>query len=176
MKTVPQEIRWTIAMSPIGQVLVGVSDRGVCAVLIGDGEAALLGDLRQRFPASDLRPDGECRAAAAEVVGLIERPAEPVRVSVDLRGTEFQQAVWACLRRIPSGETITYSELAARVGRPRAVRAAAAACAANPVAILVPCHRVVGRSGALTGYRWGVERKRRLLEGELIVEKLTIDN
>ena len=165
----PQEIRWAIARSYVGEVLVGLSDRGVCAVLIGEDEAALLEELRQRFPHSSLRHDAGCRTAA-DVAGLIERPAQPVPVSVDLRGTAFQQAVWNSLRQIPSGETITYTELAARVGRPRAVRAAAAACAANPVAIVVPCHRVVGRNGELRGYRWGTERKRRLLEAEAIID------
>ena len=157
-------------VSTLGTVLVARSDRGIAAVLIGDDRAALRDDLRRRVPTASLT-DGDAATAelAARVAFLVDAPAcgaELAALPLDLGGTAFQRAVWQALREIPAGSTASYAEIAGRLGRPTSARAVAQACAANPVAILVPCHRVVGRDGRLTGYRWGVERKRTLLARE----------
>ena len=151
----------------LGQVLVGRTDRGLCAVMLGDDASRLIDDLRSRFPrARLLSGDQNFRDTIAAVIRLVDRPAEATDLPLDLHGTLFQQRVWQALRAIPAGATVTYGELARRLGAPAAVRAVAQACGANPVAVAVPCHRVVARDGALTGYRWGIERKRALLERE----------
>jgi AraC family transcriptional regulator of adaptative response/methylated-DNA-[protein]-cysteine methyltransferase len=163
------ELAIAIGDSPLGCVLVAGTARGIAAVLLGDGREALLAELRERFPTATLAEGETMREALAEVVRLIESPArsEPAaRLQLDPRGTTFQRQVWDALREIPAGSTATYAEIARRIGRPTATRAVAAACAANPIALLVPCHRVVARDGSLSGYRWGVERKRALLERE----------
>ena len=153
--------------SSLGAVLVARSGTGVAAVLLGDDRAALLADLRRRFPrAALLDGDGDAAALAARVAALVESPARADDVPLDRRGTPFQRAVWGALREIPAGSTATYSELADRIGAPTSARAVAGACAANPLAVLVPCHRAVRSDGSLAGYRWGVERKRALLERE----------
>ncbi len=152
-----------------GVVLVAATARGVCAVLPGDAgtEAGLLDALRMRFPNATLRADGPAaRAVLPVVLRLIERPGEGGSIRLDLRGTAFQFRVWAELRRIPPGETRTYAEIAIAIGQPTASRAVARACGANPVAAVVPCHRVVRGDGGLGGYRWGIERKRVLLDRE----------
>ncbi|HET7600515.1 MAG TPA: bifunctional DNA-binding transcriptional regulator/O6-methylguanine-DNA methyltransferase Ada [Gemmatimonadales bacterium] len=160
-------IRWTIAPSPLGLVLIAATERGVCAVQLGDDESRLAAALRHEFPAAELVPDdeslGDWVAAVVRRVG-----GEPTSddVPLDVRATAFQWRVWTTLRGIPRGETRTYAEVARDVGAPRATRAVARACASNPVAVLVPCHRVVRTDGELGGYRWGLERKAKLLQRE----------
>jgi len=153
----------------LGYVLVAATERGVCAILLGNDPAALAADLATRFPharLSEAAPDFADWVAA--VVRFVDDPgrAEGLGLPLDVRGTAFQRRVWEALQQIPAGETASYGEVAARLGSPRAVRAVAAACAANKLAVAIPCHRVVARDGSLAGYRWGVERKRRLLERE----------
>lgn len=161
-----------IGDSSLGRVLVATCDDGIAAVLLGDDDDLLRADLERRFPAVRLRPaDQRTREAAALVDAAIASGQAGARTSVfdiplHLRGTPFQRAVWQALRDIPRGRTATYAEIAARLGRPSAVRAVAQACAANAHAVLVPCHRVVRSDGGLSGYRWGVERKRMLLREE----------
>jgi AraC family transcriptional regulator of adaptative response/methylated-DNA-[protein]-cysteine methyltransferase len=168
MRSGKQRIRHTIAGCALGRLLVAASERGICALYLGDSDAELAGALRRDFPAAILERDD---AGLAPWAGTIRRhlAGEPARLDLplDLHGTPFQQRVWAGLRQIPAGHTLSYGELARRLGLPHtATRAVAAACGANRVAILVPCHRVVGADGRLTGYRWGLDRKHRLLELE----------
>jgi AraC family transcriptional regulator of adaptative response/methylated-DNA-[protein]-cysteine methyltransferase len=148
-------------------MLVGATERGVCAVTLGRDEEPLVAELQREFPNATLERD---EASIAEWVSAIVRhlegEASHPEVPMDLRGTDFQLRVWKALREIPYGETRTYSDIAIALGQPSAARAVARACATNKVALLVPCHRVVRESGALAGYRWGLERKRRLLEQE----------
>ena len=162
------EVRYTIRDSRLGRTLVAWSERGLRAVLLGDDDDELIGDLARRSPRSTLTRDDDS-ALAAEVVACIDAPARPLKAELDLEGTEFQRAVWRALREIPPGRTTSYAEVARRVGRPGSVRAVGQAIAANPLAVIVPCHRVIRSDGALSGYRWGVERKRRLLESEAAV-------
>jgi AraC family transcriptional regulator of adaptative response/methylated-DNA-[protein]-cysteine methyltransferase len=139
----------------------------VCAILLGDDPEALVRDLQDRFPRATLiGADPEFERLVAQVVGLVESPGLSLDLPLDVRGTAFQQRVWQALREIPAGATVTYGEIAARIGAPRSVRAVAGACAANPLAVAIPCHRVVRTDGTLSGYRWGVERKRALLQRE----------
>lgn len=153
--------------SSIGTVLAAATDSGLAAVLIGGSETELRDDLDRRFPHAAVTAAGvELRSAIGAILQAIEDPTLPVHVSLDLRGTPFQQRVWSALRDIPAGETRTYQQIAEAIGAPRASRAVAAACAANSVAVLVPCHRVVRSDGSLGGYRWGLERKRALLARE----------
>jgi AraC family transcriptional regulator of adaptative response/methylated-DNA-[protein]-cysteine methyltransferase len=161
-----EAVRYTLSPSSLGQVLVASTSRGVRAVMLGEDGEALVGELRARFPAATPGDDVESQALAAAVVARVEAPAGTALPALDLRGTDFQRQVWAALAAIPAGTTASYAELARRIGRPRAVRAVCSACGANPLAVLVPCHRAVGSSGALTGYRWGLERKRVLLRRE----------
>jgi AraC family transcriptional regulator of adaptative response/methylated-DNA-[protein]-cysteine methyltransferase len=161
-------LRFALGSCSLGAVLVAASARGICAVLLGDSGAALGRELAQRFPAADRQADPALAGVLAEVVATIEDPRRSIAsgLPLDIRGTAFQQRVWQELRRIASGRTLSYGELAARIGAPRAVRAVARACAANALAVLIPCHRVVAQGGGLSGYRWGVARKRALLERE----------
>ncbi len=160
-------IRYAITPCSLGLVLVGATDTGVCAIFLGDEEAALRRELAERFAHAELtEASGSFGKLLAEVVASIEMPAKAVALPLDIRGTAFQQRVWAALRDIPAGETASYGEIARRIGKPEAVRAVGAACGANPIAVAVPCHRVVGSGGKLTGYRWGVDRKRALLARE----------
>jgi AraC family transcriptional regulator of adaptative response/methylated-DNA-[protein]-cysteine methyltransferase len=163
-------IRFGFGESSLGTVLVAETARGVCAIFLGEDREQLILDLRRRFSnATELADDAALRRRVREVVELVERPgsAASSALPLDIRGTAFQERVWQALRRIPAGSTRTYSELARELGEPKAVRAVAGACAANPLAVVVPCHRVVRRDGALAGYRWGgVEHKRALLERE----------
>ncbi len=152
---------------PFGRLLVGATDKGVCFIGFAEPDDALLGDLRQRFPrARIVDDDATLTDAVRAVVAFLEEPKQALDLPLDLRGTAFQQRVWRTLCRIPPGETRSYSELAHMVGEPRAVRAVARSCARNPVSLAVPCHRVIGSDGSLTGYRWGVPRKRALLDRE----------
>ncbi|MBV9782253.1 MAG: bifunctional DNA-binding transcriptional regulator/O6-methylguanine-DNA methyltransferase Ada [Acidisphaera sp.] len=164
-----ETIRHAIGHSSLGSVLVAATARGVCAILLGDDPADLLGDLRRRFPGARLVPaEADFGGCVERVVALVDAPGsgEGLGLPLDIRGTAFQRKVWETLQTIPAGATLSYAELAARVGNPKAVRAVAGACAANALAVAVPCHRVVGAHGGLAGYRWGVARKRRLLERE----------
>jgi AraC family transcriptional regulator, regulatory protein of adaptative response / methylated-DNA-[protein]-cysteine methyltransferase len=161
------EIRFAIGECSLGSILVASSDRGVCAIMLGDDPEALARDLQERFPRAELiGGDAEFEELVAKVVGFIEAPGLGLDLPLDVQGTAFQQRVWEALLEIPAGRTATYGEIAARIGAPRAVRAVAGACAANPVAVAIPCHRVVRTDGSLSGYRWGVERKRALLARE----------
>lgn len=163
----PEEIRFTLGDSSLGRVLVARSGRGLCAVLLGDEDEALVRELRARFPRAALRGNGAALAAtAAQVIAVVDAPSRRCDLPLDLRGTEFQRSVWRALREIPAGETASYTEIAGRIGRPRSVRAVGGACAANPLAVVVPCHRALRSDGALAGFRWGVERKRALLARE----------
>lgn len=160
-------IRFGIGECSLGSILVAATDKGICAILIGDDPAALAHDLQDRFPKAELvGAEADFEDWMARVIALVEAPEVGLDLPLDVRGTAFQQRVWQALRAIPAGDTVSYSELAARLGSPRMARAIAGACAANPVAIAIPCHRVVRNDGAISGYRWGVERKRTLLERE----------
>ena len=167
-----EQIEWCSARSPFGWVIVGATERGLCWLSLAGTKADAETSLREEFPAATLRRDAGLEtmvdAAVQAVCGSANAPRKPVsqQTPLDLRGTAFQLKVWQALRRIPRGETRSYSQLARELGEPKATRAVARACATNRVAIVVPCHRVVGASGELTGYRWGVERKRMLLEAE----------
>ena len=160
-------IRFAVDACSLGSILVAATDRGVCAILLGDDPKALERDLEQRFPKARMSAgDRGFEQWVAKVVGFVEEPARGLDLPLDIRGTAFQRRVWEMLRAIPPGETASYAEIAARLGKPRAARAVAGACAANALAVAVPCHRVVASNGELAGYRWGVARKRRLLERE----------
>lgn len=166
-----EQIRWCSALSPFGGVVVGATDRGLCWLSLAATKAEAEASLREEFPAAELRKDPSLAqmvdAALQSVREGTDLSASPSSIdSLDLRGTVFQLRVWQALRQIPRGETRSYSELAREMGEPSAARAVARACAVNRVALVVPCHRVVGASGSLTGYRWGVERKRQLLGAE----------
>jgi len=161
------EIRFAIARCSLGAILVAATRRGICAILMGDDANALAQDLQDRFPnARFIGGDADFEQWVAQVIGLVETPRLGLGLPLDLRGTAFQLRVWQALREIPPGTTLSYTELAKRIGAPSAARAVASACAANAVAVAVPCHRVVRSDGSLSGYRWGVERKRSLLERE----------
>lgn len=160
-------IRFAVGDCSLGAILVAATEVGVCAILLGDDPAALVRDLQDQFPRATLiGGDARFERRVAQVVGFVEAPALGLDLPLDVRGTAFQQRVWQALRDIPAGSTATYAQIAARIGAPKAVRAVAQACAANAIAVAIPCHRVVRSDGALSGYRWGVERKRRLLERE----------
>jgi AraC family transcriptional regulator of adaptative response/methylated-DNA-[protein]-cysteine methyltransferase len=160
-------IRFAVGQCSLGAILVAQSARGVCAILLGDDPDALVRDLQDRFSRARLEGgDASFEAVVARVVGMVESPRIGHDLPLDVRGTAFQQRVWQALREIPAGATATYAAVAERIGAPRSVRAVAQACAANPLAVAIPCHRVVRRDGNLSGYRWGVERKRVLLERE----------
>jgi AraC family transcriptional regulator of adaptative response/methylated-DNA-[protein]-cysteine methyltransferase len=161
------EIRFAIGKCSLGSILVAQSERGVCAILLGDDPDALARDLQDRFPNATLvGGDRSYEQLVAQVVGFVEAPALGLDLPLDVRGTAFQQRVWRALRDIPAGSMASYSEIARRIGSPHAVRAVAGACAANMLAVAIPCHRVVRNDGELSGYRWGVPRKRALLDRE----------
>ena len=162
-----ETIRFTCVKTVLGWALVASTARGVCMTALGDEKAPLEAELRRRFPAALIWPaDDQLRRWAERIVGFITDPAEQPDLPLDIRGTAFQARVWRALQKVPPGKTATYTEIAAALGQPKAVRAVAAACAANKLALLVPCHRIVRRDGDLAGYRWGVERKRALLAAE----------
>jgi AraC family transcriptional regulator, regulatory protein of adaptative response / methylated-DNA-[protein]-cysteine methyltransferase len=161
------EIRFAVGECSLGSILVAKSERGVCAILLGEDPEGLVRDLQDRFPRATLvGSDDAFERIVAKVVGFVDAPALGLDLPLDVRGTAFQQRVWQALRDIPPGSTASYSEIAARLGAPKSARAVAQACAANALAVAIPCHRVVRRDGALSGYRWGVERKRALLQKE----------
>jgi AraC family transcriptional regulator of adaptative response/methylated-DNA-[protein]-cysteine methyltransferase len=160
-------IRFAVGQCSLGALLVARSEKGVCAIMLGEEPDALVRDLQDRFPRADLvGGDAEFEATVAAVVGLVEAPTLGLDLPLDIRGTAFQQRVWQALREIPAGQTATYAEIARRIGEPKAIRAVAGACASNAIAVAIPCHRVVRTDGSLSGYRWGVERKRDLLARE----------
>lgn len=161
------EIRFAIGQCSLGAILVAASRKGVCAILLGDDPEALAQDLQDRFPKAVLiGGDAEFELWMATIVGFVEAPRMGLDLPLDVRGTAFQQRVWQALREIPVGTTASYSEIAARIGAPKAVRAVAQACGANALAVAIPCHRVVRNDQSLSGYRWGVERKQALLDRE----------
>jgi AraC family transcriptional regulator of adaptative response/methylated-DNA-[protein]-cysteine methyltransferase len=160
-------IHFAVGECSLGSIIVGAAGKGICAILLGDDPDGLVRDLQDRFPHADLvGGDADFERIVAAVVGLVEQPKVGLDLPLDIRGTAFQQRVWQALREIGVGRTATYTEIAARIGQPTAVRAVAQACAANPLAVAIPCHRVVRTDGDLSGYRWGVERKRELLKRE----------
>jgi AraC family transcriptional regulator of adaptative response/methylated-DNA-[protein]-cysteine methyltransferase len=161
------EIRFAIGACSLGAILVAATPRGVCAILLGDDPTALAHDLEQRFPRARLiGADPAFEQLVAQVIALVEQPRIGTKLPLDIRGTVFQQRVWMALCQIPAGNTASYTEIARRIGAPRSVRAVAQACAANALAVAIPCHRVVRSNGDLSGYRWGVARKRALLDRE----------
>ena len=161
------DIFFAIGECSLGSILVAQSKKGVCSILIGDDPQLLVHDLQDRFPKANLIGDeSHYQELIAKVVGLIEKPGVGLGLPLDIRGTAFQQRVWKALQQIPPGSTASYSEIAAKIGMPKAVRAVAQACGANALAVAIPCHRVIRSDGSLSGYRWGVERKRVLLEKE----------
>jgi AraC family transcriptional regulator of adaptative response/methylated-DNA-[protein]-cysteine methyltransferase len=160
-------IHFATGKCSLGIVLVASTEKGICAIQFGDDIATLTEALRDRFPRATLmRASRDFARSLTQVISFVEKPDSAFSLPLDVRGTAFQQRVWQALREIPPGETTTYSELAASIGRRSAVRAVGAACGANPVAVVIPCHRVIGKNGDLTGYRWGVSRKRSLLQRE----------
>jgi AraC family transcriptional regulator of adaptative response/methylated-DNA-[protein]-cysteine methyltransferase len=163
-------IRFAIGESSLGLVLVARNELGVCAILMGDDSGELMRDLQERFPeANAIGDDEDCEQLIAKVAGFVETPAMGLDLPIDIKeikGTTFQRRVWEALREIPVGSTASYADIANRIGSPRSVRAVAQACGANPLAVAIPCHRVVRGDGALSGYRWGVERKRMLFDRE----------
>ena len=162
-----EDITYAMASSQLGLVLVATSGKGVCAIMIDDNARGLRDSLKSRFPRAALTEDSQrLERVAAEVVRFIEAPKSRLDVVLDIRGSDFQKRVWAALQAIPAGLTASYTEIAARLKAPTAVRAVAGACAANLLAVAIPCHRVVRSDGGLSGYRWGVGRKEALLKAE----------
>ncbi len=174
--TMPAEtteaIHFTVRGSALGLVLVAASTKGVSAVALGNDCDVLRNDLANRFPAATLVEGGaSVEANASKLIEFMELPSRGLDVALDMRGTKFQRRVWQMLQQIPSGSTASYAEIARRIGKPGAARAVAGACAANALAVAVPCHRVVRSDGSLSGYRWGVERKRALLDAERLSQR-----
>ncbi|AKP33782.1 6-O-methylguanine DNA methyltransferase [Yersinia aleksiciae] len=160
-------LRFAVGESALGAILMAKSELGICAILLGDSPAPLVQQLQDKFPQAELiGGDAEFEQWFAQVVGLVEAPKFGLDLPLDIQGTAFQQRVWQALRQIPVGETASYADIAAKIGSPKAVRAVAGACAANMLAVAIPCHRVIRQDGALSGYRWGIERKKQLLEKE----------
>jgi AraC family transcriptional regulator of adaptative response/methylated-DNA-[protein]-cysteine methyltransferase len=160
-------IHFDIGSSMLGQVLVAITDNGVYAILLGDSPAAVKRELRERFPdAAPVQDSARVSAALSQAIELVDGHRERIDLPLDPAGTAFQQRVWRALRRIPAGATASYADIARRIDAPQSCRAVAQACGANPIALAIPCHRVVRHDGALSGYRWGVARKRALLEQE----------
>lgn len=167
MPSLNTRIAYSLNHCSLGAILVAESPRGLCAILLGDEPEELLRDLRTRFPnAEPVGDDPAFLQRMAQIVSFVEAPTLSLDLPLDIQGTVFQKQVWQVLQAIPPGTTISYTELAKRVGSPNATRAVASACGANSLAVAIPCHRVISQSGALTGYRWGLERKRKLLEKE----------
>jgi AraC family transcriptional regulator of adaptative response/methylated-DNA-[protein]-cysteine methyltransferase len=161
------EIGFAIGSSALGSLLVARSERGICAILIGDEDEALVRDLQRRFARFSLGRDDRALAPLLDQVrSVLAAPERAHELPLDPRGTAFQLRVWQALREVPAGQTVSYAELARRIGAPAAVRAVGSACAANALAVAIPCHRALRSDGRLSGYRWGVERKRALLDRE----------
>jgi AraC family transcriptional regulator, regulatory protein of adaptative response / methylated-DNA-[protein]-cysteine methyltransferase len=162
-----EKIRFAVGLSSLGSILVACSDKGVAFIALGDDPAALVKNLQTRFPKAQLiGGDQNFESLIARIVGFVETPVIGLDLPLDIRGTAFQQRVWQALQQIPLGETKSYTEIAQKIGAPKAIRAVAGACAANNLALAIPCHRVIRTDGAISGYAWGVERKRKLLDRE----------
>ena len=162
-----ETIRFAVGACSLGSILVAATARGVCAIRLGDDPEALAHELEEHFPNAELvGEDRGFEALVARVVSFVEAPAAGLDLPLDIRGTAFQQRVWQALRQIPAGAKVSYREIAERIGSPGGARAVARACASNPIAVAIPCHRVIRGDGTLAGYRWGVDRKRALLERE----------
>ncbi len=160
-------IRFAVGECSLGAILVASSEIGVCGIMLDEDPEVLVAELQHRFPQARLvGGDGNYENLVAKVVGLVEQPQLGLDLPLDVRGTAFQQRVWQALREIPAGSTLSYADVACKIGSPKSVRAVAGACGANHIAIAIPCHRVVRTDGNLSGYRWGVERKRTLLARE----------
>ena len=165
-------IRFTCVDCSLGRLLVAHTEKGICAVLLGDDESELIADLKRRFPKADIQQNEiDFARRTQQLLHFIETPQQAFNLPLDIRGTLFQQQVWQALQAIPVGETRSYTDIATAIGSPKAVRAVARACAANALAIAIPCHRVVRNDGELSGYRWGTERKKTLLQREADVKK-----
>lgn len=163
------DIRFAVGESSLGAILVAESDKGICAITMGDDPDMLVRDLQDRFPKANLiGGDAAFEDRVARVVGFVEAPQIGLDLPLDIRGTAFQQRVWQALRDIPVGQTVSYADIARQIGAPKSVRAVAGACAANKIAVAIPCHRVLRNDGDLSGYLWGVERKRALLQKESV--------
>jgi AraC family transcriptional regulator of adaptative response/methylated-DNA-[protein]-cysteine methyltransferase len=162
-----QKIRYAIGTCSLGSLLVATSEKGICSISLGGSTTKLLRALRNTFPNADVTPgDKETKQTLVQVISLVESPTSNHSLPLDICGTAFQQRVWLALQKIPAGTTLSYQELASRIGRPNSARAVANACAANKLAVAIPCHRIVRNDGTLSGYRWGADRKRKLLELE----------
>jgi AraC family transcriptional regulator of adaptative response/methylated-DNA-[protein]-cysteine methyltransferase len=162
-----EAIRFAVGECSLGSILVAASEKGLCAVFLGDDPDRLARELQDRFPGAQLiGGDRKFERIVAKVIGFVESPKVGLELPLDVRGTAFQQKVWRALQKIPEGSTSSYAKVAARIGSPKSVRAVASACAANAIAVAIPCHRVVRTDGSLSGYRWGVERKHLLLKRE----------
>ena len=160
-------ICFAVGECSLGSILVAATEKGVCAIEFGDDPETLVRDLQDRFPNAQMTGgDRQFEQLVARVVGFVEAPALGLDLPLDVRGTAFQQRVWQALREIPAGSTASYAEIAERIGVPKSARAVARTCASNAIAVAIPCHRVVRNDGGLSGYRWGIERKRALLERE----------
>jgi|SRR5438128_12060026 AraC family transcriptional regulator of adaptative response/methylated-DNA-[protein]-cysteine methyltransferase len=160
-------IHFDIGSSTLGRALVASNDKGICAIFMADTDNALISQLRERFPEAELAQDPRRLAPVlARVIGFIESPSGELDLPLDPAGTGFQRRVWSALMKIPAGTTASYADIARRINAPKSMRAVAQACGANPLALAIPCHRVVRSDGALSGYRWGAMRKRALLERE----------
>ena len=160
-------IRFSVGECSLGSVLVATTEKGICAIMLGDDPDMLARELQDRFPNAELTGgDSKFDRWVAAVVGLVEKPESVIDLPLDIQGTAFQLRVWEALRKIPPGSTASYAEIAEQIGQPTAARAVARACATNPIAVAIPCHRVVRTDESLSGYRWGVERKAELLRRE----------
>src|SRR5689334_20700490 len=162
-----EEIKFAVGQSYLGAILVASTKKGVAAILLGDDPNKLVRDLQDRFPKAHLiGADRDYENLVARVVGFVEKPGMGLNLPLDVRGTAFQERVWKALREVPAGTTVSYADIARRIGAPKSVRAVARACAANKLAVAIPCHRVVRNDGSLSGYAWGIERKRALIRRE----------
>lgn len=163
-------IRYSVKKCSLGNVLIAATERGICTILLGETADFLIQDLRQRFPKDELeKADVALANWVSYTTEFIEKPRQEFNLPLDIRGTAFQQRVWHTLKEIPVGKTVSYTEIARQIGSPKAVRAIAQACASNSLAVVIPCHRVIRSDGALSGYRWGVERKQALLNREALL-------
>lgn len=166
-RSAPPLIEFATTQTDFAAILIARSHKGVCTILLGDSPAQLYADLQQRLPQAQLLEQEHSLAPLLKkITDFLDKPLTPLDFTLDIQGSDFQQSVWTVLRSIPVGQTLSYSEVAERLGKPKAVRAVANACAANPLALVIPCHRILRADGGISGYRWGVERKRALLAKE----------
>ncbi|ENZ3996838.1 methylated-DNA--[protein]-cysteine S-methyltransferase [Proteus mirabilis] len=158
---------FAVGICSLGHILVAQSEKGICAITLGDDPACLLDELQKQFPQAELvGANQEFEKLVAQVIGFVELPTQPLALPLDIQGTVFQQKVWRVLLDIPFGCTMTYQEIAQKIGSPKSYRAVANACASNKLAVAIPCHRVIRQNGEISGYRWGIERKEKLLQRE----------